>query len=94
MGNKNSEWNKKVAGDSFMDKSVEMNADTIMENVKMVLNHMKKNPPLQELNRKLIMAIVAFQTAAVASPAFADTEKLTAQNLSGPVSYSQFLEGI
>lgn len=77
-----------------MDKSVEINADTIMENVKMVLNHMKKNPPLQELNRKLIMAMVAFQTAAVASPAFADTEKITAQNLSGPVSYSQFLEGI
>jgi len=59
MGNKNGEWNKKVAGDSFMDKSVEMNADSIMENVKTVLNHMKKNPPLQELNKKLIMAMVA-----------------------------------
>ena len=95
MGNKNGEWNKKVAGDSFMDKSVEMNADSIMENVKTVLNHMKKNPPLQELNKKLIMAMVALQTASIASPAFADTtEKITAQALQGPVSYSQFLEGV
>lgn len=29
MGNQNSEWNKKI-GESYMDKSVQINADTIL----------------------------------------------------------------
>lgn len=62
MGQKSSEWQGKL-GESFMDKSVQINADTIMENVKLVMNHIKENPPLQELNKKMIMALVAFQTA-------------------------------
>ena len=93
MGNQNSEWNKKT-GESYMDKSVQINADTILENVKMVINHIKENPPLKELNKKLIMAIVAYQTAA-ASPAFAEElAKLNAQGLNGNISYSTFLDGV
>lgn len=77
MGNKSSEWQGKL-GESFMDKSLQINADTIMENVKLVMNQIKENPPLQELNKKLIMALVAFQTAQVAQPAFADDVVATA----------------
>lgn len=58
-----------------------------------MVNHIQKNPPLRELNKKLIMAMVALQTASVASPAFADGD-LTAQQLSGNVSYSEFMKGI
>lgn len=36
MGAKTSEWQGK-AGESFMDKSVQINADTILENVKLVV---------------------------------------------------------
>ena len=71
QGDKNGQWNKKT-GDSYMDKSVEINADTILSNVRQVINHIKQNPPLAELNKKLIMAMVALQTASVASPAFAE----------------------
>lgn len=36
MGDKlNTEWQK--GGDSFMDKSVQINADTILENVQLVI---------------------------------------------------------
>ena len=85
-GSKHVEMNTKL-DESFMDKSVQINADTIMENVKMAIKHIKENEPLKELNKKLIMAMVAYQTAAVASPAYAE-------GLSGPVSYSTFLEGV
>lgn len=70
-GSKNADWQAK-AGAAFMDKSVQINADTILENVKQVMKHIKENPPLMELNKKLIMAMVAFQTASVANPAFAE----------------------
>ena len=60
----------------------------------MVINHIKENSPLKELNKKLIMAIVAYQTAA-ASPAFAEElAKLNAQGLNGNISYSTFLDGV
>ena len=89
MGEKQTQWNQKL-DDSFIDKSLNINADTIIENVKMVMNHIKENPPLKELNNKLIMAIVAFQTASMtASPAFADQiETLTQKDLQGNISYS------
>ena len=45
MGEKQSEWNQKF-DDSFMDKSLQINVEAIMQNVKMVLNQMKENPPL------------------------------------------------
>ena len=59
MDNKNADLNKKF-NESFMDKAVQINPDTILENVRLVLNQIKENKPLQELNRKLIMALVAF----------------------------------
>lgn len=58
-GSKNVEMNNKL-DESFMDKSVQINADTIMESVKMAINHIKENEPLKELNKKLIMAMVAY----------------------------------
>lgn len=39
-GQKNGEMINKM-DESFMDKSVQINADTIMENVKMAFEHMK-----------------------------------------------------
>lgn len=81
-----------------MDKSVQINADSILDSVKHVISNMKENKPLAELNKKLIMAMVAFQIAAVANPAFADEELSKAQllerSLQGNVSYSNFLNGI
>lgn len=71
MGAKNSELSKKM-DESFMDKSIQINADTILENVRLVINQIKEKPVLQELNKKLIMAMVAFQTASMANPAYAD----------------------
>lgn len=39
MGQKATEWqSSKQLGESFMDKSVQINADTILENVKLVIN--------------------------------------------------------
>ena len=64
-----------------------------MENVKLAINQMKENPPLRELNKKLIMAMVAYQTAAVATPAMAD-DSLGPEKLSGNISYSTFLDGV
>ena len=55
----NTDWQTK-AGAAFMDKSVQINADTILENVKNVMKHIKENPPLMELNKKLIMALAAY----------------------------------
>lgn len=86
------DWNKNM-DEAFMDKSVQINPDTILENVRLVINQIKERPVLQELNKRLIMAMVAFQTASMAQPAFAE-DGLTAQQLQGPVSYSQFLDGI
>lgn len=45
MGSQTAEWQSK-AGASFMDKSVQINADTLLENIKLVLNQIKENPPL------------------------------------------------
>jgi cell division protease FtsH len=96
MGAQTADWQGK-AGESFMDKSVQINADTILENVKRVMDHIKENPPLQELNKKLIMALVAVQTASAAQPAFAEDlskAELLERTLQGQVSYSKFLEGV
>lgn len=43
-----------------MDKSLQINADTILENVKQVMATMKENASLRELNKKLIMAVAAY----------------------------------
>lgn len=59
------DWNKNM-DEAFMDKSVQINPDTILENVRLVINQIKERPVLQELNKKLIMAMVAFQTASMA----------------------------
>ena len=77
-----------------MDKSVQINADTILDKVKDIMKSIKENPPLAELDKKLIMAMVAYQTAMVANPAFAEGEATLATSLTGQVSYSKFLEGV
>ena len=59
----------------------------------MAINQMKENPPLRELNKKMIMAMVAYQTAAIATPAMAD-DLVAPEKLSGNVSYSTFLDGV
>lgn len=57
---------------------------------------MRENPPLRELNKKLIAAFIAYQTATAASPAFADDASTAAlkESLKGNVSYSKFLDGV
>jgi exonuclease V gamma subunit len=92
-GDKNANWQSKP-GAAFMDKSLQINADTILENVKQVMSQMKENASLRELNKKMIMALAAYQTAMVANPAFAEGGSELAKQLNGQVSYSKFLEGV
>ena len=47
-GDKNANWQSKP-GAAFMDKSLQINADTILENVKQVMSQMKENASLREL---------------------------------------------
>lgn len=58
-GDKNVNWQSKPQA-SYMDKSLQINADTILENVKQVMATMKENASLRELNKKLIMAVAAY----------------------------------
>lgn len=58
-GSKNADWQAK-AGAAFMDKSIQINADTILENVNHVIKAIKENASLRELNKKLIMAMAAY----------------------------------